>query len=540
MKLIELTKLRAEREFKYYYRDKYILVESVINDTLRVIFEILKNPSNINFKTATILEDSINHFCQEELRMGFKFSLCKKLRMNYQNFFKVLFEDFGLRTPSGSRSFNDGILSPYHISIVSPDYIDDDFERNSNSIDNYVDYKINLYGNLNMTEEVKVEDICPGTKINKLDMSNSIGDLLYVSLIRMNIGLIQPTTSKPEAISLIGIDIHSDLIKKLSLDDLRTSVFREEVFNVIMNKLFLSIYTNMVYFSIVSSYDKFKNIYLNKTEYITYHDIYMCIITNILSSNSVNCKYDPLMNNPELSLSSLLDSIRLGFLHKTSFNLINEGIHELRRFLVERNHNYPIILDELLDKFIDHYRYRASTVKRDANGVTYRTTDAFTLVPKDYSLESCNKDKINSNSILFNDKAPSIYSFFGTESLTREDSTYERMRRTKRMELLSQLSGSERSKIFKIENEIAKLRADSINCESPTIQKAIMKKLNNLAKDMNDMISKTNISKEFKDLILLIENERSDIEITLSNRDFVKERKTMLYGQLATRTEYDY
>lgn len=539
MNLVELTKIRAEREFKYYYKDKYTLIESAINDSLKILFEILKSPNKINFKSADSLEETINEFCQK-MNSELRFRVCKKLRTNYTDFFKVVFEDFGLRTPSGARSFIDGVLSPYHISIVSPEYIDDDFDRNGNDISNFVDYKINLYGNLTITEEVKVSDICPGVKLQLNELTKSLSDSLYISLIRMNIGLIQPTTSKPEAIGLIAIDVHSDLIKKLTLEDLRTSVFKEEIFNIIFNKFILSIYTNMVYFSIVSSYDKFKNVFLNRTDSISYNDIYMSLVTNILSSNSVNCKYDPLLHDPELSLSALLDSIRLGFLHRSSFGIIHEGIHELRRFLVERNHNYPILLDELLDKFLDFYKYKAMGYSRDQNGLTYRTTDAFTIIPKNYSIESCENDTLYSNTILKDDKAPSLYSFYGTESLTREDSAYERLRRTKRMELLSKLSSSERNKIFKIENEIAKLRADSINCESPSIQKAIMKKLNIIAKDMNDMISKSNISDEFRDLVLLIENERSDIEITLSNRDFVKERKTMLYGQLATRNEYDY
>lgn len=539
MNLIELTRIRAEREFKYYYKDKYDLIESAINDSLKILFEILKDPNKINFKNSTSLEESINQFSQEVMKSGLTFRLCKKLKTNYSDFFKVMFEDFGLRTPSGSKSFTNGILTPYHISLVSPDYIDDDFERNSSDISKYVDYKINLYGNLNFTEEVKVENICPGIDVPKNE-NIYLSDYIYVSLIRMNIGLIMPTSSKPEAISLLGIDINSDLIKKMTLEDLRTSVFKEEVYNIILNKFILSIYTNMVYFSIVSSYDKFKNVFLNKTESITYFDIYISLITNILSSNSINSKYDPLMNNPELSLSMLLDSIRVGLLHKSSFNVIHEGIEELRRFLIDRNNNYPIILDELLDKFLDFYRYKSMGFKRSKNGVSYKTIDAFTTIPKEYSIESVENYIINSNEILRDGNAPSIYSFYGTESLSREDSIYERMLRTKRMGLLSKLSSSERSRIFKIENEIAKLRADSINCESPAIQKVIMKKLNILAKDMNSMISKTNISEEFRELVMLIENERSDIEIGLSNRDFVKERKTMLYGQLATRTEYDY
>lgn len=539
MNLMELTKKKLEREFKYYYKEKYQIVEKAVNDSLVVLFEILKEPSEISFKNADSLEESVNNFCENTMNTDLRFRLCKKLRINYDSFFKVVFEDFGLKTPNGSRSFTNGKLTPYHISIVSPDYINDEYDRNNSSdISYFLDYKVNIYGNLNLTEEVQVGDICPGVKIPEYQLANSISDSLYVSIIRMNIGLIQPTTAKPEAVGLLAIDIHTDLIKKIPLESLRTNIFREEVFNVILNKFILSIYTNMVYFSIVSSYSKFKNVFLNNTESISFNDIYMSLVTNILSSNSVNCKFNPLMDDPELGLSSLLDSIRLNFLHKSSFNVINEGIHELRRFLVERNHNQSIMLDDLLDKFLDYYRRKALGYTQTGN--SFKTIDAFTVIPKNYSIESCEKDTMLNNEILKNGNYSSLYSFYGTESLTREDTAFERLRRTKRMELLSKLSSSERNKIFKMENEIAKTRADSINCESPIIQKAIMKKLNNLAKDMSDMISKSSISNEFRDLILLIENERSDIEITLSNRDFVKERKTMLYGQLATRNEYDY
>ena len=540
MNFIELSRKRAEREFKFIYQDKYPIVENAVNDALKTIFELLKRNGKISFKSAEKLEEDVNTLISEELGLGYRFRVCEKLKHNYSTFFKVLFEDFSIKTPRGSKSFLDGYLDKCHIALISPDYIDDDYERPSWDLSGYLDHKVNLFGNLSRTEGVTAEEISPDIQIGFKSLCDNISSNIYVSLVRMNIGILHPNTFKPEALGMIVVDINSDIVKKLSLNDLRTTVFREEVFNVILNKFFLSIYTNMVYFSIVGSYDKFKNVLLYRTETISYFDIYMSIITNILSSNSVNCQFDPLTNNPELSLSALLDSIRFDFLQKSSFSIINNGIDDLRRFLVHRNHQYPIFLDYLLSKYLDLFRNRASSVQRNKNGVTFRETNAYSIIPKNFSLESCEKDTMHSNFVLKDDKAPSIYSFYGAESLSREDSTYERMRRTKRMELLSKLTSSERNKLFRIENELAKLRADSINCESQSIQKIILKKLATIAKDINDLISNSKSSEDFKTIMFLTENERMDIEVSLSNRDFVKERKTMLYGQLATRNEYNY
>lgn len=539
MNLMDLSKDRAEREFKIFFKDKYTLVEGIVKESLTSLFDILHSKEEIVFSTSEELEESINNLLVKKSQK-FNFKVCENLRRNYTDFYKTLFVDFALRTAGGGSGFSDGKLSKYHFSIVSPDYIDDDFDRSDYDLSSYIDYRIGIYGNLDKCNKLHdVDDMTPQKVKEQLGLINTISDNLYVSVIRTNINLIKPYSSKQEALSLLNVDISSDLIKELSIEEMRTNTFRNEIFNIILNKTLLSIYTNLVYFSIISCYDQFRNVLLNNTKHITYFDIYMNLIANLLSSNSVNNKFDIIVNNPETTLTTLLDSIRLSFINETSFNIINRGVDQLRRFSVQRYFKYPIYIDRLLDKFLEYFRNKMAQIIINKRGLP-QGTDTFYAIPKGFALESsCEKFNMRSNPVLRNNNGFSEFEFYGVESI-KETEYYDKIRRMKRIDLMGKLKYQERNKLLKLEAEIARVKADVINCESTMLQKSLLKRLSVIGRDISDIMSKPSNSEDFNELLNMTEAERRDIEISLSNRDFNRERKTQLYGQLKTNNEFNY
>ncbi|MGL5314509.1 MAG: hypothetical protein ACRC92_14765 [Peptostreptococcaceae bacterium] len=552
MNLLDNKQRNREVAFVNKYASKYTSLKNTIDESVRFLFDILDDSQSgtgnrLNFSSAETLEESINDVLSAKGLSGdYTFYLADKIKKNYSLFFKTIFRDFNLKIYGYGPRYSHGednmseirnedcTLSLAHLTLVAKaEYFNDSYDRYG-GMAKYIDYRLGLYGNLTVTDKLNIDRFMFGENSN-IRFKYSLWDSLYVSLIRMNMGLINPNSSKPEALCLLNVDIQSDIIKEIKEEELMNPLVKSELMSCIINKFFMSIYTNISYYSSVLQYDVFKNILLTNTDSITYFDVYMSLIINKLSSNTVNNKLDYGVN-PDMSMEMVISSIKNQFAMLGPSNFITEGIHDLRRFLTLRYYNDPVFLDDIIDRFVEKFRDNCNKVKFELDGCKTALTGS--IIPKRFSLESLDNCNMRSNPLLVRDKDKACISLMGMESISMDE--YNKYKATTRIKLLGKLSPRERKLFLKTESNVTKVKADVINCETPIMQKLILKQLDIIGKDISSYIENSGRSQEFRELMNLCELDRSELAQILSNRNFLKERNTMLYGQLKTSNEWNY
>ena len=132
----------------------------------------------------------------------------------------------------------------------------------------------------------------------------------------------------------------------------------------------------------------------------------------------------------------------------------------------------------------------------------------------------------------------SISSVIGVENI-RDFSKYETINAGTRAKILSKFNNKERKTYIKYENDVMRVTAKVNNCTSTFSQSAIISDIESISTCINVDINRSD-NEEFRLLMQLLDSELRRAGQMVANRDFARERKSMLYGNLKTKSAWDY
>jgi hypothetical protein len=133
---------------------------------------------------------------------------------------------------------------------------------------------------------------------------------------------------------------------------------------------------------------------------------------------------------------------------------------------------------------------------------------------------------------------PAISSVIGVENI-RDFSKYETINAGTRAKILSKFNNKERKTYIKYENDVMRVTAKVNNCTSTFSQSAIISDIESISTCINVDINRSD-NEEFRLLMQLLDSELRRAGQMVANRDFARERKSMLYGNLKTKSAWDY
>lgn len=115
-------------------------------------------------------------------------------------------------------------------------------------------------------------------------------------------------------------------------------------------------------------------------------------------------------------------------------------------------------------------------------------------------------------------------------------------KRFTRAQVLSKLDSKDRNKFIKSENEIIRLRATATNLRDEFAQQNCLRKAATLGKLLQIDISQAQSDNNdaMVELLTLLDTERLSIMDEVADRNFVRERKTQLYGMVNKTANWDY
>lgn len=274
-------------------------------------------------------------------------------------------------------------------------------------------------------------------------------------------------------------------------------------------------------------------------EYFDYKNIANCLYAYKLWYNSVNCldclDLDKTMENT----MDLIDNM------SRTFNA-TQAVHD----------SYSIIHDKIINEHMDKLRHVDSKLKKFMNEYNLRaqnyihnycTKRSQSIKNHKYGINvSYGIESINALPLLTslgyqiepsNNKA--LFDIIGAESLAPGDKHFEAYKKTTRINILKELTPAERKVYTNCENDVIRLKSDSIACNSEVSKGTILKRAEALGKIILIEINKTK-NEELVTLLSLLDNERIEIQTDLANRDIAKERNSMLYGMQITKNNWNY
>lgn len=150
-----------------------------------------------------------------------------------------------------------------------------------------------------------------------------------------------------------------------------------------------------------------------------------------------------------------------------------------------------------------------------------------------------NKDRYNKQ--YGNNKA--INCLLGMESADiSKFKNFNDYKRFTRAQVLSKLDSKDRAKFIKTENEVIRLRATATNLRDEFSQQNCLKKAATMGKLIQIDISQAQAqgNDAMVELLTLLDTERLSIMDDVAERNFVRERKTQLYGMVNKTSNWDY
>lgn len=229
------------------------------------------------------------------------------------------------------------------------------------------------------------------------------------------------------------------------------------------------------------------------------------------------------------------------------YGTMSNGYLELRRDI-----------DEMIDKAIEAYRRAIRLTVTDKNGldvhrfsaVEPNTVDRIThFIARKKNILSVEavydiapdivgelRDAMEAMEEAYN--MPAISSVVGMENVS-DYSNMETINAGTRAKILSKFNNKERKTYIKYENDVMRITAKVNNCTSTFSQSAIISDIESISTCINVDINKS-YNEEFRLLMQLLDSELRRAGQMVANRNFAKERKTMLYGNIKTLNNWDF
>ena len=226
------------------------------------------------------------------------------------------------------------------------------------------------------------------------------------------------------------------------------------------------------------------------------------------------------------------------------YNVVSNGYLELRRDI-----------DEVIDNAIEMYR---KSIKITVPGTIPHTANKLANINRNVvKYFTVNKKHIMSVESYFNiepamsytlstamedikayDNMPSISSVVGMENI-KDYSKMETINAGTRAKILSKFNNKERKTYIKYENDVMRITAKVNNCTSTFSQSAILSDIESISTCINVDINRST-NDEYRLLMQLLDSELRKAGQMVANRNFERERKSMLYGNLKTKNAWDY
>jgi riboflavin transporter FmnP len=226
------------------------------------------------------------------------------------------------------------------------------------------------------------------------------------------------------------------------------------------------------------------------------------------------------------------------------YNVVSNGYLELRRDI-----------DEVIDNAIELYR---KSIRMTVPGAIPHTVNTLTSINRNaISNFVVNKKHLmgveavydvapniiahiqdGMESLEDNDNMPSIISVVGMENI-KDFSKHETINAGTRAKILSKFNNKERKTYIKYENDVMRITAKVNNCTSTFSQSAIISDIESISTCINVDINRSE-NDNFRLLMQLLDSELRRAGQMVANRNFAKERKTMLYGNIKTLSNWDF
>ena len=140
----------------------------------------------------------------------------------------------------------------------------------------------------------------------------------------------------------------------------------------------------------------------------------------------------------------------------------------------------------------------------------------------------------------FRDKKRASLTFLGFENMNTSTREFDEWKKKSRGAILAKLKSDERNTYIQYESDVMKFRAEAIGCRNVYSQSTILKRGETIAKLISMELSKEH-TEEFVTMMGMLDAERLAVQTELANRDFYRERTTMLNGQLGSlKDEWTY
>lgn len=332
--------------------------------------------------------------------------------------------------------------------------------------------------------------------------------------------------------------------------------------------------------------DAMVNVILNKMI------MWECVRATMIKAIFDNTSYD-VRNTGNRDSISHIDLLKFLTIYKTFYNGINEinvdnglsikeALTKLDLNLAGMNFNNGLmcymnsVYDKLnnnffdekrqIDKDIDYYfdlvRFilrESYVVKPNGNIATNNMINNYGLVARLKSEDASCESVINEIESFVSDNIYDSYYMDAYESFnTQVDKTfidgceaegvnvynlipldYEEFVKKSRSYSLMKLKSSQKKLFLEYENEVLKLKSDINNCRTPEVQRSLIDRSTSISKRINIDLSRS--SDEFFDgMLILLDTLRVKLTDELASMDYKRMRNTMLYGNLKTKTNFDY
>ena len=246
--------------------------------------------------------------------------------------------------------------------------------------------------------------------------------------------------------------------------------------------------------------------------------------------------------NVEKSVENIMDLVNLAARSFNATQAISDVYNTIHSKIMTGVMDCPRYPDKVIEKTMNMYRQISNYYGfREDNGRRSHATNVSRKVVvgvESFAFESF----VSSMGVIpgFRDKKRASLTLLGFESVQTSTREFDEFKKKSRAQILAKLSNDERTTYIKYESDIMKFRAEAIGCRTPFSQSTILKKGETLGKLINMELSKTH-SEEFVTMMSMLDSERVSVQSELANRDFFRERTTMLNGQMGSmKDEWTY
>ena len=353
-----------------------------------------------------------------------------------------------------------------------------------------------------------------------------------------------------------SIDVSGVLVRMLTQGALKNDrrLIHDAMVNVIFSKMVIWECIKTTMFKAVFDYTSYTT-RIHNIKDISHIDLLKFLTIYKVYYNSIN----GIISKDNLSITDAMKKLELNLLGMN----FNNGMMSYMNSIYDKLNNNFFDEKRLIDKEIDYYfdlvRFilrESYIVKPNGNIATNNMINNYGLIANIKSEDaSCESVITEIKSFVSNNIYDSYYTD-GYESFNnmKDDkfiegcesnvynmipTNYEEFVGKSRSYALMKLKNNQKKMFLEYENEILKLKSDISNCRTPEAQRSLIDRSSSISKRINIDLSRSN-DEFFDGMLIVLDGLRVKLTNELAGIDFKRIRNTMLYGNLKTKTNFDY